>query len=545
MATDTVKADGLRRETLGNVRLRHHETNEIILVPTPTNDPNDPLTWSKAYRVYIAALVSFAIFLANFLAGGPTVAIVDTTINFEGPPGPDFSDKIAKIAYFYTTTALTQGMGDLFWMPFIVKFGRRPVYVISFCLYTATAAWAGGADSYGSELASRIIMGFASGSAECLAPLTISDCFFLHERGTIMAMYTAALSCGVGGGIVLCGLITINLSWRYIYWVAVAMIGACTVLVIFAFPETEFNRAAVLAGGAAAFDPETISEGPLKEGQDPEIVQAELASGRSHREPAKKITYLQSLRLYSGVYTQERYFKVFIRPVVMLTLPPVIWATLIMSVTIGFLVAISSNFATAFSDTYGFKSWQSGLCFIAGVIGALIGAFFGGRFSDMVADFLTVRNGGVREPEMRLPALMISLVTAPLALVLYGVGIGNHLHWMVPTLGLGLLNFSIVQATNVTLVYAIDAYRPVAGEITVTQLGFKAAFGFLLSFYTNPWIAKDGYQRAFGAMAGISGSVMLFWIPMYFFGKRIRRATWEWGFIRRLAHWDEDREVDE
>jgi hypothetical protein len=35
------------------------------------------------------------------------------------------------------------------------------------------------------------------------------------------------------------------------------------------------------------------------------------------------------------------------------------------------------------------------------------------------------------------------------------------------------VNFSIVQATNVTLVYAIDAYRPVAGEVTVTQLGFK------------------------------------------------------------------------
>lgn len=35
----------VKKETLGNVQLRHHETNEIILVPTPTNDPNDPLNW--------------------------------------------------------------------------------------------------------------------------------------------------------------------------------------------------------------------------------------------------------------------------------------------------------------------------------------------------------------------------------------------------------------------------------------------------------------------------------------------------------------------
>jgi len=116
---------------------------------------------------------------------------------------------------------------------------------------------------------------------------------------------------------------------------------------------------------------------------------------------------------------------------------------------------------------------------------------------------------------------------------------------MVPTLGLGLLNFAITQATNVTLVYTIDAYRPVAGEVTVSQLGFKAAFGFLLSFYTNPWIDEDGYAKAFGAMAGISGAVMLFAIPFYFFGKRIRHATWKWSVMKKLAHWDEDREVGE
>lgn len=72
-----------------------------------------------------------------------------------------------------------------------------------------------------------------------------------------------------------------------------------------------------------------------------------------------------------------------------------------------------------------------------------------------------------------------------------------------------------------------------------------AAFGFLLSFYTNPWIAESGYSRAFGAMAGISGGVILCAIPMYFFGKSIRHKTWRWGFVKSLAHWDEDREVGE
>jgi len=31
--------------TLGHLRLRNEHTNEIILIPTPSTDPNDPLNW--------------------------------------------------------------------------------------------------------------------------------------------------------------------------------------------------------------------------------------------------------------------------------------------------------------------------------------------------------------------------------------------------------------------------------------------------------------------------------------------------------------------
>lgn len=61
------------------------------------------------------------------------------------------------------------------------------MYLISFTGYLATILWAGFTKSYGSELAARIIMGFFAGTGECVAPLTISDLFFLHERGLYMS----------------------------------------------------------------------------------------------------------------------------------------------------------------------------------------------------------------------------------------------------------------------------------------------------------------------------------------------------------------------
>lgn len=475
-------------------------------------------------------------FMCNFLAAGPTVAIVETALDFfppiAGPAG--IPAAIAKTAYFFTTTALLQGTGNLFWMPLVNKYGRRPIYIASYTLYFGVALWLSFTTKYESFLAARILMGFASGAAETMAPLSIADVFFLHERGAVMAMYTSALSCGVAGGLVIAGLITIHNTWRTIYYVGTALIGTLLILVIFTFPETSYIR---------DITPSTSGSDIGISDEKTGTSSVEFAENGSRTIPKRK-TYLQELKLFSGTYTTESLLDLFLRPIALIVLPPVLWGSLVMSVTIGFLVAVTSNVAPAYSTAYGFVAWQTGLCFISAIIGSLIGIFAGGHLSDRMTDFFTKRNGGLREPEMRLPAIAISLITTPLGLILFGVGIQNKLHWICPTIGLGLLNFSIVQATNVSLVYTIDCYRPIAGEVTVTSMALKSCFGFLLSFYTNPWIDKVGYLNAYGTMAGIAAAVLLCAIPIYFYGKRIRHATWHWSVVK-YVHWDDDREVGE
>ena len=41
--------------TLGSLQLRNVETNEIILIPTPSSDPNDPLNWCVSNRAVVQA----------------------------------------------------------------------------------------------------------------------------------------------------------------------------------------------------------------------------------------------------------------------------------------------------------------------------------------------------------------------------------------------------------------------------------------------------------------------------------------------------------
>ncbi|KAH6606640.1 mfs transporter [Trichoderma cornu-damae] len=531
-AKESIK-EKTRKRTLGNLRLIHQETNTVILVPAPSSDPNDPLNWymSTWRKHYVAGVLCLAMAVCNFLAAGPAIAMPATAMDFYPDALADgtlMTSAIPKVAYFFTTTSLLQGMGNIVWVPAANKWGRRPVYVLSYAIYFATAVWLIFEKSYAKFLAGRILMGFGSGAAETLAPITIADIFFLHERGRVMSAYTCFLSVGASGGLVVSGLITINHGWRTIYQVGSALVGFVLLALFFTVPETSYSRA--------------HDHGPPCLERAGRLPTSAATQGGPPSE--KKMSHVESLMVFQIAGTSENMFKMMIRPFGLILLPPVLWSALALAVTIGFLVAVSSNSAAAFGQTYGFASYQAGLCFIAGIVGSLLGLPAGGHLGDKVANVLTKRNNGIREPEMRLPAVMISAITAPLALILYGVGIQYKLHWICPTIGIGLLNFSITQANTICIVYVIDSYRPVAGEITLAVTGFKSLFAFFLSFETNPWVELSGYQDAYGAMAGIAGGILILWIPLYFWGKKLRHCSWQWRVVS-FIHWDNDREVGE
>lgn len=370
--------------------------------------------------------------MSTFLAAGPSIAIVETALSFFPNALSDdtlTSTAIPKVAYFFTATSLLQGTGCFFWVPLANKYGRRPAYLASYALFFVTSLWLIFEESYDGFLAARILMGFGAGAAETIAPITIADVFYLHERGAIMSFYNCALSIGVALGMVISGLITINNRWRAIYQISCALIGVILLLAFFSFPETAYNRCKGIS------EPSLESNGPKRS----KPVESGEEGGQSvDAFIPRKHGFKERLAIRNGPFTSEQLYKMFLRPFGLIMLPPVLWASLVQAATIGFLVAVSSNVDPAFEDAYGFESYQVGLCFVAGVIGSLLGIPAGGHLGDLVADYFTKRNGGIREPEMRLPTLALALITTPLSLILYGAGIEYRLHWICPTIGLGL-----------------------------------------------------------------------------------------------------------
>lgn len=526
---------------LGSVRLFNEETGERELVPKPTLDPEDPLTWSTPYRSFLCVLAAYSVFVGNLLCAGPSVAMMTLATEF-GNKGPDgtinLSSSLSKMSYAFTTYSLMQGTSNFFFVPLMTKYGRRPVFLVAYLGYLVSAIWASQAKSYGSFLGARIIGGWCSGVNETLGPLVITDVCFLHERATHMSIYNFCLSAGVSFGIIISGFIAYRETWRYIYYVGIAILGSFWLLIFFFLPETNFVRPSEDSHSQVDHSDIGLDE---KTGH---MEHHEYADSSSSNEiVAPKPNYLHYLKVWSGkTYTDESLWTIFLRPLGLIILPPVLWSSLVFTGTVGFIVAISSNYSTAYSETYGFNMWQLGLTWLGPLVGGICAVIVGGPLLEYTTNYFTHRNNGIREPEHRIPAVIIGTILCPVGLILYGVGIDQKMHWMVPTVGQAIMTFAIIQATTVSFVYCVDSYRPIAGEVEVTQLGVKALFGFLLSFYTNPWIDKEGYSLAFGEMSILAFVLIGCGIPLFWFGRRIRHASLKWRVVS-FVHWENDRNV--
>jgi len=78
---------------------------------------------------------------------------------------------------------------------------------------------------------------------------------------------------------------------------------------------------------------------------------------------------------------------------------------------------------------------------------------------------------------------------------------------------------------------AIDCYYLVAFETLLLICGLKNAFAFGFSYGIVPWIARAGYQGAFGEMVAIQTGVMLLALPLWFWGKHFRHKSGAWRVV--------------
>jgi hypothetical protein len=107
---------------------------------------------------------------------------------------------------------------------------------------------------------------------------------------------------------------------------------------------------------------------------------------------------------------------------------------------------------------YSFTTRQQGLTFIGAVIGSILGGLIVGKLNDIMARILSKRNNGVFEAEMRLPMTTVPMLATITGLVMFGVGVQNGDHWIVPVLGSTFVAVGLSSIPSTLQPYLLDCY---------------------------------------------------------------------------------------
>ena len=230
-----------------------------------------------------------------------------STVN--GVVQEEYEIPIMKIENLSSYPLLAAGVSCVFASVLARIIGKRPIYIASTTILLITVTWSAAiGDSYRSFFAARFISGLGLGSYEALVLSSIGDMYFVscpdhggskfpeitdlskvHQRGKRVAFLNLMSLGPINLAPVLSGYVAEKYTWRTNFWILTAFTGLGWVLIVFACPETRYNRPMM-------FETDLVTSAETT--TLPFSGEPSMALGT---ESQQKRTYWQDLRPFSGV----------------------------------------------------------------------------------------------------------------------------------------------------------------------------------------------------------------------------------------------------
>lgn len=264
--------------------------------------------------------------------------------------------------------------------------------------------------------------------------------------------------------------------------------------------------------------------------------EAHLSHAHTHASMEPKMSYLQSLRVFTGRYSYAPRFKIFARPLVLFFYPAVFWGFLIYGTTLTWIVVFSVVNGVIFVEPpYNFSVSQTGLISLSPFILTIIGEIISGPLNDYLCLKLTKLNRGIYEPEFRLVLILVVIVLGTVGFFGFGATVHYQTHWLGPVLTFGFANMSLAFASTCVFGYVIDSY-PRLNEEAFVAINARNLLTFGLTYFVNDWLAKDGALNVFCTLGGLFLFVCFLTFPLWIFGKRIRGLIARNGWLQRFMN---------
>lgn len=514
-----------------------HSTEEengkgIILIPKPSEDPNDPLNWSKK-RKWIQV---FCLILYCYGGGIASCSQYSLLEAIAADPGTHVTvnDEDSGTGYNF----LFLGLGQFLMTPFAQQCGKRPAYLLStfgnmmFCL------WLPFVHSNGQCIASQILSGLFYAPIESLPSVTITDMFFEHERGTYIGIYSVALGTSNFMAPMLSGFVADAIGWKWAIYIAIIFDAVCFIAMCFLVEETNYERKYVIDTVAATeqkLTNKTVENGitikTVTSGNDHLANQASVIISHEEQHYPSTKSYWQRLSLTGGVRKENHFFDYIMMIVYMFQFPPVLWSGFLYGASLFFYSIINTTETIILSgDPYNFSTSMLGLAYLSPVIFVLLFYPIAGSLIDWLKIWKAKKHNGVSQAEDRLPVLFLFMILGPASLILYGVGAAHNINWFGVVFGMGMMSgFSIVGTTS-SITYTLDCYPQMGMPAMAVVILLRNLANFAVDYGIVPFIDNCGIQTTYIACAficfGCIGSYIVMEKTGFYWRKRLRKRYW-------------------
>ncbi|WWC90577.1 uncharacterized protein L201_005513 [Kwoniella dendrophila CBS 6074] len=448
----------------------------------------NPKNWGVGYRWGLTGIAGLLVLNSTFASSSPSGIIQDMEEYF------GFSQEVAIL----TISLFVAGycIGPVLFGPLSESYGRRPIFILSFIVYTGMQVGCALSKNTASILIFRLLGGiFAS------APLTnsgalIADIWDGDHRGQAMSLFALAPFAGPSIGPIVAGAIQVSgTNWRWMFWILTMFAGFCLVVIVVAVPETYAPK--ILANKAKKLRKDTQEE--------------------RWYAPLEKMDHRWQARLYD----------ILAKPFVILALEPMLLAvTMYMSFVYGVVYLLFEAFPFVFIINHGFNTLENGLCFLGFFLGGLL----------CVILFMTVIEPRFQRhakkvapappsPEKRLELCVISGWSLVIAMFWFGWTSYSSIHWISPVLAAVLIGVGTLGMFVSLFNYIIDVYLWSAASALAGATIVRSLFGAAFPLFATQMYEKLGTQWA-SALLGFL-ALLLAPIPMVLmvFGPKLRARS--------------------
>lgn len=498
---------------------------QIVLIPTPSDDPNDPLNWSFKRKM----LQMFCVILYCYGGSVPGCCIYSIMPEIAADPHTNLSLKDLNAGTGYSFLFL--GIGNLILLPLAQQYGKRPIYLLRLIGVVGFNIWQPYITSNGEWIASKIMNGFFYATVESLPEITVTDMFFEHERATYMGIYGAALFSSNYAAPMLAGFVNDALGWKWTITIACIFCATCLVFMFFFMEETNYERKLKVVKdedgniiGAITSNLNAVNSHinntdelipTFSSVKDTKISlgnQAALTDNKSVVYQKEK-TFWQKMSLTAGIKKENHMKEYIMAPFFMLRYPVVLWSGFLYGSSLFWYSVLNGTEALILgAEPYNFSPAMCGLAYLSPVIFVLIIYPYAGWSTDWIKIYFAKKNGGISQAEDRLWVLVVYMILGPAALILWGVGAAHGIHWFGIIVGLGLQAGLCVVGCISSVTYTLDTYPEMGVPAITIVVLIRNCMNFAMDYGITPFVQNAGVQNCFIA----SAFICLFCISTFF-----------------------------